>query len=787
MRSDKDKTSQAAQGAIDEDMLLQHIAALNAKLTVAFEKKIEPLGNQIIAYKEVVAPLSQDLKRNLAQMEPLFQQIQSLQATLTSSIQSADSDRQTVGTDLAALRSELTTTFEAISSQMAEVKTAAETPPADTSGPIVEQLQAIIARLDTLESGMGAATEATTAAVSQLNPADSIEGLRARLDAVEYQLQSDISSAFSNMLDTNQKLLAGLEQKLETPDSADDEGQSGGLGGEVAELREQLHASLGRIELMQTEFNGSQAAAFDTTKQALQSDISQAFSAWLESNQTLLDKVDALSERLSGMDEQIQAREVANTPVEPVYQPVSDNLPDVIRDRVDEVHTRLTNSDWALQSIGKNMTTLMHEISAMRDDVLSSSMARRTYNAVEDIRALVEDLPRRSAPTSQDAELAARLEATLENVRSAISASPDSLASTLEVAKNEILDTLKSSSDSMSGPIDSSRQEILSAVETLRSLNTEIGGQISQSIASHSQQLVQQVEKKFSELEAGRSSISRTMASIEQAALQRRSWTETYTGSRPAPLQGYDGSKAIEQLKTENPAVFKHWYAAFQNGAACYTEARSSNCSTLGNSVARTFRDYLSLFAKGAILDIGCGPYGDPGYLVGLPNEQLTGLEPLDVINEERFPIIRGVNEFLPWPDQSFDTVVTATSLDHVLDLRKALSESHRVLKADGLYVLWYADVEGADNILAKPPAKQKAIDKYHLFHIDESWFSDAIGEWFDLVDYRRFQHDGPVADVFAVYRPRPAAKVPAAKRKAASRAKPKRKTTGKTGAKARK
>ena len=93
MRSDKDKTSQAAQGAIDEDMLLQHIAALNAKLTVAFEKKIEPLGNQIIAYKEVVAPLSQDLKRNLAQMEPLFQQIQSLQATLTSSIQSADSDR----------------------------------------------------------------------------------------------------------------------------------------------------------------------------------------------------------------------------------------------------------------------------------------------------------------------------------------------------------------------------------------------------------------------------------------------------------------------------------------------------------------------------------------------------------------------------------------------------------------------------------------------------------------------------------------------------------------------
>ena len=721
MRADKDKTSQSAQGVIDEDLLLQHISALNAKLTVAFEKKIDPLGSQIIAYKEVVAPLSQDLKRNLAQMNPLMQQVQTLESTLTAAIRAFENDKQAVDSEVAALRGEMVSALEllrdTLSPQLTDIKTTIE-----TSGPVLEQVQALAARLDSLETGLTSTIETTVAAVSQLitpdtsgEVKDAIQALQTSIDKVEYSLQSDISSAFSTMLDSNQKLLDGLQEQLvgaADPEADGPDESQEDLADGLTELRELVQSSLGRIEMMQAEHNGAQVAAFESAKNSLQSDVSGAFSTWLETNQALLDKFDALNERLSSLAEEAPARDLVAEPPETVYQPVTEPLPDILRERVDEVHSRLTNSDWAIQSIGKNLTSLMHEVSGMRDDVLSASMARRTYNAVEDIRVLLDEITRGTKQQPQAVELAEQLEKTLESVRSTVLARPDDLASTVE--------------------------------------------QLSQSIASHSQQLSQTVEQKIQDIVLGNSQSMRTIASIESAALQKLNWNKKFTGARPKPLAGYDGADALGQLKADNPVTFERWYAAFQNGAVCYTEARSSNCSTLGNAMARCFRDYLSLFANGAILDIGCGPYGDPAYLTGIPDSQLTGLEPLDILNEKRFPIVRGVNEFLPWADHSFDTIVNATSLDHVLDLEKSLSETHRALKSDGVYVIWYADVEGAENVPAKPPSKQIAVDKHHLFHISEAWFGDVIGKWFELVDYRRVATYGTVSDVFAAYRPLP-------------------------------
>jgi len=833
VRSDKNKSQQSAQAAVDEDMLLQHISALNAKLTIAFEKKIEPLGNQIISYREVVAPLSQDLKRNLAILTPLLQQIQTLEGAMNAAKETFGSDRSAITAELASFRSDVEATLNTIEVSSASMKDAMDAP----IGQLKQEIESLLAgtvssiegvaqqiRADISGTDTGGLIDATATRL-EAHQADSsrqiiqslvslserigslgnqVDGVTARSEALDAKLSESLPGAPAIDLDEKLSALRSQFEALQAGLSEDTKGQielatsrfeayqaDGArqiigrlnaltdaierLTGEVGETSQSLTAvaqtitdgrpdsgdtiraivseETSRLELAAESTTSRIIEGVEAVKSAIQNDMSAGYGAWNGAAQNLVAKVDALSERMDAMAETALAQEKTE-PTETVYLPVGETLPDIIRDRVDEVHSRLSNSDWALQSIGKNMTTLMHEVTAMRDDVLSASMARRTYNAVEDIRTLVEDMPRRGGESSKAEELAARLESALESVRTAISARPDDLASTLEQAKSEILATLQSSSETISAPIDRNRQEILSAVRALQSLHTEIGGQISQAIVSNSKLLIRHVETQISEIGASQSAAFRTMASIESAALQKMEWAENYTGTRPKPLAGYDGSAALDQLKTENPAVFEQWHAIFQNGAAAYSQSRSNNCSTFGNELSRCFRDYLSLFAKGAILDIGCGPFADPAYLSGFKRERLTGLEPLDLVAPEKFPVVRGFNEFLPWSDKSFETIVSASSLDHVLDLRKALSETHRVLKSDGVYIVWYADVDGAENVPAKPPAEQFAVDGHHLFHISESWFGDVIGEWFDLMDYRRFEAGNGVADVFAVYRP---------------------------------
>ncbi|MEE2566471.1 methyltransferase domain-containing protein [Hyphobacterium marinum] len=918
MRSDKSKPQNAAQGSVDEDMLLQHIAALNAKLTVTFEKKIEPLGNQIIAYREVVAPLSQDLKRNLAILTPLLQQIQTLETAVASARESFGQNSESISQELTAARSEISAALNAIETAAQSLSTTAEGPieqlrqdlgnrlsetaagiesaverilsekggedraaaleeavsrleafQTERTGELSDRLQAangllesLGAQVSSLESRSDAAElksqmeqlqsaietklaalgdsgdlksqleqvqsaiEAKLAALgdggdlkSQLeqvqtaiddrlsslvdsaaarlesHQADSagqvvqyLGSLSQRIDAAAALLESGQSSQAAQTGQTTQSL-AAVEEKLGTleerlgslfGDSID--AQLTTLKGELETFRSEasssleaaaqsirdsdsaellratLSAEISRVELALEQKTSQFTESVEAVKYALQTDMSAAYKSWNASLAQLHGAIESLSSRVDSMAEAATASPVVE-PEETVYQPVADsNLPDIIRDRVDEVHTRLTNSDWAIQAIGKNMTSLMHEVASMRDDVLSASMARRTYNAVEDIRVLIEDLPKRGGSGAQSEDLAAKLEDTIESVRTAISARPDDVIHTLEAAKAEILDTLNQTSGGLNGPLEESRREIVAAINALQSINNEIGSQIGQSIASHSRDIMRQLEQHLSpkpaEPVAGPEQPT-ALAAIEAAALQKMAWTKPFTGKSPAPLEGYDGDMALDMLKEHDPVTFNHWHTAFEAGSKAYAQSRTDNCSTWERQLTRRFRDYLSLFANGPILDIGCGPHATPAYLDGYPSAQVTGLEPLPLLEEPRFPVVRGVSEFLPWPDASFGTVVNATAIDHVMDLEKALEETHRVLKADGLFVLWYADVAGTEDYTAKAPKDRAPVDDFHLFHVSSDWFDPVIARWFDVVDLRRFQADDRVSDVFAVYRPR--------------------------------
>ncbi|MFY9928138.1 MAG: class I SAM-dependent methyltransferase [Streptosporangiaceae bacterium] len=139
--------------------------------------------------------------------------------------------------------------------------------------------------------------------------------------------------------------------------------------------------------------------------------------------------------------------------------------------------------------------------------------------------------------------------------------------------------------------------------------------------------------------------------------------------------------------------------AAFDQRAAGYGEG------WLGR-LHRDMADRAAALAREAagsprsILDVGCGP----GYLLlhlaaDFPQaERLTGLDAAPAMikkanaatppGDGRLAFTVGVAERLPYPDHSFDLVVSTTSFDHWADQQAGLRECARVLTPGGHLVL---------------------------------------------------------------------------------------------------
>ena len=126
-------------------------------------------------------------------------------------------------------------------------------------------------------------------------------------------------------------------------------------------------------------------------------------------------------------------------------------------------------------------------------------------------------------------------------------------------------------------------------------------------------------------------------------------------------------------------------------------------------------------------MDVGCGPQLIPSYLrktVLNGNVSIYGVEP--ITSPHPFPCYKGFAEFLPWVSESFDVVICATSLDHCLSLERTLREIHRVMKINGVFILWVGFVAGSVEYDPKNPLINK-IDEYHLFHFDRGWLESIL------------------------------------------------------------
>lgn len=107
----------------------------------------------------------------------------------------------------------------------------------------------------------------------------------------------------------------------------------------------------------------------------------------------------------------------------------------------------------------------------------------------------------------------------------------------------------------------------------------------------------------------------------------------------------------------------------------------------------------------GSVLDVGCGT----GYLLRilarrcLSARWLDGIDPAPSMvevaaaqaDDSRLNFVVGVAEQLPYPDESFDLIVSTTSFDHWADQGAGLRECARVLRPGGrlllvdLFSLW--------------------------------------------------------------------------------------------------
>lgn len=265
----------------------------------------------------------------------------------------------------------------------------------------------------------------------------------------------------------------------------------------------------------------------------------------------------------------------------------------------------------------------------------------------------------------------------------------------------------------------------------------------------------EQLDKIAASLDAVQSSLnaqrfdhSQAFNGLETAALSRP--VSQTKRKRPEPVADYDSDQVLQQVEDHKPDLYDTWKSLFDAAGGDYVAAPNRNCSTWTSAVARAFRSYVRLHCQGQMLDIGCGPYANPVYLQGLSADRLSAVEPLELVGEPRFPVYRAVNEFLPFEDKSFQTVVNATSLDHCIDLERALDETARVLDTGGVFILWYANVKGAVN-----PVTDFAgpADTYHLFHTDDDWFLPMLDMRFETIDRRVFPASENSDDVFAVYR----------------------------------
>ena len=195
------------------------------------------------------------------------------------------------------------------------------------------------------------------------------------------------------------------------------------------------------------------------------------------------------------------------------------------------------------------------------------------------------------------------------------------------------------------------------------------------------------------------------------------------------PYRSMSLDEAKGKLRQIAPLNYEMFETALEVGTKSYTELPTVSCSTENHPQSILFKYFVSSYLIGLTLDIGCGPQPLPSYLAGHPPELIYGIDPISTADSHPFSFYSGFGEFLPWASESFDTVVSGTTLDHYYLLDKGLDEVNRVLKPGGFFIAWITEFPDALEAYNPYTKMDKPYDEEHLFHVNRSWFIPYIKE----------------------------------------------------------
>ncbi len=135
---------------------------------------------------------------------------------------------------------------------------------------------------------------------------------------------------------------------------------------------------------------------------------------------------------------------------------------------------------------------------------------------------------------------------------------------------------------------------------------------------------------------------------------------------------------------------WREWEVKQELGLAEYEAEAEPSEHILG--LARAFAEFAD--PVGLILDIGCGTAAQPPYHRRDGRARYVGVDPLVGTIARDFEFVVGVGEHLPFRSARFDVVLSATTLDHVVDAATSLREARRVVRPGGRVALWVGVVD---------------------------------------------------------------------------------------------
>lgn len=168
-------------------------------------------------------------------------------------------------------------------------------------------------------------------------------------------------------------------------------------------------------------------------------------------------------------------------------------------------------------------------------------------------------------------------------------------------------------------------------------------------------------------------------------------------------------------------------------------EVKGKYAKTLNEHMYRY--QYACHFMNGAtVLDAACG-VGYGVKMMGLSGAvQVTGLD----ISEESIQIARslyysantnfivGDVTAMPFADESFDTIVSYETIEHIMDGSKFIKESARVLRENGLFI-----VSTPNRYLTNPGLyfDEQPINPFHCFEYSALEFIGAILKEYNIIE----------------------------------------------------